>query len=286
MSTEQRASHLNGRLADSMTDRASFLVRLYRRGTQKLIERWFGGVHAGLVVKSLYLQRSVAKFLRTGNKAILDAGCGPDGQLAALLATRYPQCSIEGWDLYCARASAHPSSPGAQANLLFRETDLASLTKVSAYDLIYSIDVLEHIHDYAEILDRFVRALRPGGLLFIHVPSIEQHTWFKATGVEAANDFRDHRPGDDHVREGFDKATLISELERRSVSVIEARWTFNGATSWFKEVFSLGERRRVRGIGLLLLPAVVLSVMGEMLIAPRRGNGVCVLGVKKGFGVQ
>jgi hypothetical protein len=89
MSAEQRAPHLNGRLADSIPDRAGLFVRLYRRVTQTLVERWFGGVHAGLVVKSLYLQRSVAKFLRTGNKAILDAGCGPEGQLATLLAARF-----------------------------------------------------------------------------------------------------------------------------------------------------------------------------------------------------
>lgn len=286
MSAVQRSPHLNGRLADSMPDRAGLFARLCRRVTQTLVERWFGGVHAGLVVKSLYLQRSVAKFLRTGHKAILDAGCGPGGQLAALLAARYPTCSVEGWDLYCACAAVSPTSHGAQANLILREADLASLTSVSAYDLVYSIDVLEHIHDYADVLDRLVMALRPGGLLFIHVPSTKQRTWFKATDAETANDFREHRAGDDHVREGFDKATLISDLERRSVSVVEARWTFNGVTAWFKEVFSLGERRRVRGIGLLLLPAVVLSVMGEMLMAPRRGNGVYVLGVKKGLGAQ
>jgi len=286
MSLELRSPHLNGRLADSIPDRAGFFARLCRRVTQTLIERWFGGVHAGLVVKSLYLQRSIAKFLRTGNKTILDAGCGPEGQLAALLATRYPTCSVEGWDLHYAPAEVSPTSHRAQANLLLREADLASLTKVSAYDLVYSVDVLEHIHDYADILDRLVRALRPGGLLFIHVPSTEQRTWFKATVAETANDFRTHRAGDDHVREGFDKAMLISELERRSVLVVEARCTFNGVTAWFKEVFSLGERRKVRGIGLLVLPAVVLSVMVEILMAPRRGNGVCVLGVKKGLGTQ
>jgi SAM-dependent methyltransferase len=185
-----------------------------------------------------------------------------------------------------ARAAVSPTPHGVQANLLFREADLANLTKVSAYDLVYSIDALEHIHDYADILDRLVTTLRPGGLLFIHVPSTEQRTWFKATDAETANDFRKHRAGDDHVREGFDKATLMSELERRFVSVVEARWTFNRVTAWFKEAFSLGERRRVRGIGLLLLPAVVLSVMGEILMAPRRGNGVYVLGVKKGLGAQ
>ena len=53
-----------------------------------------------------------------------------------------------------------------------------------------------------------------------------------------------------------------------------------------KEVLSREERRRVQGIGLLLLPEVVLSVVREMLIAPRRRNGVCVLGVRKGVGAQ
>ena len=53
-----------------------------------------------------------------------------------------------------------------------------------------------------------------------------------------------------------------------------------------KKVFSYEERQRVQGIGLLLLPVVVLSVVREMLIAPRRGNGVCVLSVRKGVGAQ
>lgn len=284
MSAEQQTSQCNGQPADLPVGRAGLLSRLYRCIMQISVDRWFGGVHAGLVVKSLYLQRSVAKFLRTGNRAILDAGCGPDGQLAAVLAARYPHCSVEGWDLYCPRAVGSAASGGARANLLFREADLASLAKVSAYDVIYSIDVLEHIHDYSHVLDRLVRALRIGGLLFIHVPSIEQRNWFTTTGAETANDFRDHRVGDDHVREGFDKATLAAELERRSISVLDARWTFSGLTAWLKEVFSLGERKRMPGIGLLLLPAVVLSVVGEMLIVPRRGNGMCVIGVKKDTG--
>ena len=278
MSVEPRATHPN-EVADSIPGRAGVCARLCRRVTQTLTERWLGGVHAGLVIKSLYLQRAVGKYLKNGQKTVLDAGCGPEGQLAALLATRYPRCSVEGMDLYCA-------SSGTRSNVFLREADLGTLTKVSAYDLVYSIDVLEHIHDYADVLDRLVRALRPGGLLFIHVPSAEQRNWFKATDAEAANDFREHRAGDDHVREGFEKAALIADLERRSVSVVEARWTFNGLTAWVKEVFSLGERRGVRGIGLVLLPAVVLSVMAEMVMAPRRGNGFCVLGVKKGPGAS
>lgn len=267
------------RIAGTRLERTSLLARIVGLVTRSVVERWLGGVHAGLVVKSLYLQRAVGRWLRTGDKAILDAGCGPEGQLAALLARRYPTCSVEGLDLYCVGS-------GSPSNLSLCEGDLSRLTKVSAYDLVYSIDVLEHIHDYADILDRLVRALRPGGWLFIHVPSSEQQNWFAATEAETANEFREHRAGDDHVREGFDQAGLVQELEQRAMTVVEARWTFNGLTRWVKEIFSLGERRGVPGIGLLLLPAVLLSVLIEMAIVPNQGNGLCVLAIKKGAGAS
>lgn len=105
MSAEPRTTHSN-EVAEPIPDRAGVCARLCRRVTQTLVERWLGGVHAGLVVKSLYLQRAVGKYLKSGQKTVLDAGCGPEGQLAALLATRYPTCSVEGMDLYCANPGA------------------------------------------------------------------------------------------------------------------------------------------------------------------------------------
>jgi len=88
------------------------------------------------------------------------------------------------------------------------------------------------------------------------------------------------------VHEGFSIAQFTNALERRSFSEVHARSTFGGVVAWFKEVFSLGEGRGIKSIGLLLLPVVVLCVVREMLIAPRRGNGVCVLGVREGVGAQ
>jgi len=76
------------------------------------------------------------------------------------------------------------------------------------------------------------------------------------------------------------------ETGRATLHVIPSIMNLFCARAWFKEVFSFGERRRVGGIGLFLLLAVALSVMGQMLMAPRRGNGVNVPGVKKGFGAQ
>ncbi len=75
---------------------------------------------------------------------------------------------------------------------------------------------------------------------------------------------------------------LRKALENRSIQVTNAQWTFNTLTSCLKGLFSLGERNRVRGIGILLLPFVIVSVCLEMLFPPKRGNGLWILGTKIG----
>lgn len=154
-------------------------ARLYRAVVRFVEERWLGGVHAGLVIKSLYLQRTAKRYLRQGSKKVLDAGCGETAQLANLLARRYPHCQVEGWDLHLATSAMMPSLRSrSYGNPILVEADLASLKKTAAYDLVYSIDVLEHIEDFQLVLDRLTVALRPGGMLFLHVPNLEQQVWF------------------------------------------------------------------------------------------------------------
>lgn len=252
--------------------------RLYRALRTVTADRWFGGVHAGLVVKSLYLRRAVRTFLGEGPKRILDAGCGPDGQLAVLVARKYPHVAVRGVDLQYdqGRVGSLPS------NVHLERGDLTGLADAETYDLIYTVDVLEHIHDYATVLERLARALRPGGLVCIHVPSAAQRHWFTATADSAPNDFREHRDGDDHVRDGFERDGLVADLERLGLTVREARWTFGAATSLVKELFSLGERRRVRGIGLMVLLPLVIAVLGELAVPPWRGNGLWLVAMKHG----
>lgn len=256
----------------------SVLDRVYRSVAGPLSERWLGGLHAGLVIKGLYLQWKVAAYLRQGGRVALDAGCGPEAQLAAMLAHRYPSCSFVGWDLH-----VNPDVKRAQpqANVSVIESDIARLAAVGEYDLVYSIDVLEHIEDFDGTLDRLVAALRSGGLLFIHVPSLDQRSWFGSGETEMPNQFRAHRSGDDHVHEGFDLPQLRQALERRSVEVLDARPTFGRWVALLKEIFSGGERQGIRGIGIVLLPAVLLAVALEMLLPPKRGNGSMILGKKR-----
>lgn len=256
----------------------SVLDKVYRTVANPLSERWLGGLHTGLVIKGLYLQWKVAAFLRQGGRRVLDAGCGPEAQLAAMLAVRYPTCTFVGWDLH-----VNPEVRGAlrHQNVSVIESDIARLASVDEYDLVYSIDVLEHIEDFDGTLDRLVTALRSGGLLFIHVPSLHQHSWFGSGETETPHHFRAHRSGDDHVHEGFSLSQLTHALERRPIEVLDTRATFGRWVALLKEMFSSGERQGIRGIGFLLLPGVLLAVGLEMLFSPKRGNGSMIVGLKR-----
>lgn len=255
----------------------SVLDKAYRAMANPLSERWLGGLHAGLVIKGLYLQWKVAAYLRQGGRRVLDAGCGPEAQLAAMLAARYPTCSFVGWDLH-----VNPDIKRIlqQPNVSVIESDITQLADRCQYDLVYSVDVLEHIEDFEGTLDRLVGSLRPGGLLFIHVPSLDQRLWFGAGERESLHQFRAHRSGDDHVHEGFSLSQLRQALRQRSMEVVDARPTFGRWVSLAKEVFSRGERRGLKGVGLLLLPAVVIGVLMETIVSPSRGNGSMILGRK------
>ena len=52
--------------------------------------------------------------------------------------------------------------------------DLLDLPWSSDWDVVFLLDVLEHIPDHAEVLRQVRRCLRPGGLLFVTAPALPQ----------------------------------------------------------------------------------------------------------------
>lgn len=257
------------------------LTRTYRSLTRYIGERWLGGLHAGLITKGLYLQVAARRYLRNGAKAVLDAGCGPEAQLAVLLATRYPSVSFEAWDLYLDQQALEKTCARLRLNnLSSKEADLTRLDITGGYDLIYSIDVLEHIEDYKGVLDRLVAALRPGGRLFLHVPALEQRHYFQGRSSDWSR-FRAHRAGDDHVREGFALGELQAELEGRGLQVVQSQLTFGPLAGRVADLYSTCEKRGVLGIGLIMLPLVLITACLEMAFPPHRGNGLWVEAMKR-----
>ncbi|MEU5715455.1 trans-aconitate 2-methyltransferase [Streptomyces sp. NPDC020403] len=98
---------------------------------------------------------------------IADLGCGP-GNVTALLADRWPQARVTGYDnspqmLERARAHAGP-------RLDFAEADAATWIPDEPYDLIVSNALLQWVPGHADRIPVWLDALTPGGVLAFQVP--------------------------------------------------------------------------------------------------------------------
>lgn len=107
--------------------------------------------------------------------AVLDFGCGNGGMLRLI-------------DGYVDRAEGLEVNPHAAATAralgLTVHADLAGLSAVSAYDVVVSNHVLEHIRDVPGTLEALRACLKPGGRLVLKLPiddwrAPKQQRWSK-----------------------------------------------------------------------------------------------------------
>ncbi len=128
-------------------------------------------------------------------KRVLDAACG-EGYGSALLAGS--AVSVLGVDLAPAALDHARARYATQANLRFEAGDVTALDALPAasFDLIVSLETLEHVHAQEAMIAGFARLLAPGGLLLLSSP--DKRTYSDATG------FRNEH----HVRELYREQLL------------------------------------------------------------------------------
>ena len=223
--------------------------------------------HVGAKIRWRWLLRAVAPLLAEGAQQVLDAGSG-NGDYAFRLARRYPQATLHGVELDADHVAACQARLRAEPlpNLTFTQGDLTEPLGTEVYDLIYSVDVLEHIADDRAALGNLARALRPGGRLLIHTPLVPQRHWLRRFDL-------DRCVRADHVRQGYGEAELKAKvreagLEPTSVRYTHGRW---GTLAW--ELWMLARWRLLAK--LLLWPLAMLLIGLELACPPSWGN--CIL---------
>lgn len=238
-------------------------------------ERWVGSLHAGALVKGLYLQWTLGPRLRRAPGIAFDAGCGELAPFTRLLARRFPAWRFLGIDLKIAEGDRR------LPNLLLCRGDLTRPPVAGPFDVIWSVDVLEHLEDVEACVRALVERLSPGGWLVLHVPSLRQRHFLPGVDLEYSW-LGPPGAGDAHVREGFSPEQLTAWLQEAGCDVLSCRFTFGRAVTILKEVFMLGEARRIPGVGLGLFPFVVLAAWLERWFGGRSGNGLLLLAGRVG----
>lgn len=164
---------------------------------------------------------------RGGEQHILDAGSG-FGQYTYKLSGMSSKWRILAVDVKEEQVSDCNRFMRAigRHNVLFKIADLVKYREPESYDLILSVDVMEHILEDVEVFRNFHASLRPGGMLLISTPSdqggSDVHGEDEASFIE------------EHVRDGYNIKEIEDKLRAAGFSKVQARYSYGkpGQVSW------------------------------------------------------
>jgi SAM-dependent methyltransferase len=229
------------------------------------------GMHAR--IRNAHVLRVLEGLAVPPNARLLDAGCG-HAYSAFWLAQRFPGYHLVGieQDAALVATNARIASKLGLVGMEFRHASVESLDEQHAYDLLFSIDVLEHVEDDVGCLRRFRRALKPKGVLLLHLPlrHQEQQRVFPA--------FRRHLIGD-HVRDEYVPREIEAKLNEAGFRVRWQGWGFGLPGELAFELNYLGWRRAwVRNLlALLTFPLALMLAYLDVKWPPERGNSLLLL---------
>lgn len=118
------------------------------------------------------------------------------------------------------------------------ETDLFTYQTPTQYDLVLSCGLIEHFNDTADIINRHIAFLKPGGTLFITLPN------FKAVNGWFQRKF-DKDNYDKHNINSMDPALLASICKAAGLQVVQSRY-FGKFSIWLEN-----ENQRTTGVRML-----------------------------------
>ncbi len=234
---------------------------------------WYERVYVrclGVPISGLRIRlRRVLPATRGVHGKILDAGCGP-GVFTMELAKLHPQAEVVGIDIdesAVQRATIIAERAGI-TNCRFEVADVTSLEFKGEFDLVLSVDNLEHIEDDVRAMRNLLRALKPGGKLVVHVPGYYRRWLMFRRRVNF------HVPG--HVRPGYTADQLAEKLERAGFEVQHSRYTYGMLETFTNNISYLisGAERRNKQIYAVVFPFLLgLSYFGKFS-RPSWGAGV------------
>lgn len=211
-----------------------------------------------LLLRSWHIRRELRILKREGfnPKHIADAGSG-FGQYVFYLSKKFSDTRITGLDIKQEQVddcNSFFSSIGQHDKVSFEYADLTTLEVSETYDLILSVDVMEHIEDDRTVFKRFYTGLKPGGVLLISTPSDQG-------GSDVHHEHEDSFI-DEHVRDGYGVDEIDEKLREAGFSDIHVRYSYGkpGKISWKLSMKYPIQLANASKLFMLILPFYYLVV--------------------------
>lgn len=205
-----------------------------------------------IFLRSWYVRREL-KNIRTLTKDkklnIYDAGSG-FGQYTYFMSKKLTPCNIfavdvkEDWINEC----KHFFESKKADKVRFEVEDLTKINHTEKFDLILSVDVMEHIEDDKLVFKNFYKALKKDGYLLINTPSIY--------GGSDVYDDKDESFIGEHARDGYSPEDLRNKLEPLGFKIENIKFTYGfwGDKAWRLGIKTPMQLLNASKLFFLLLP--------------------------------
>jgi SAM-dependent methyltransferase len=155
---------------------------------------------------------------------ILDAGFGY-GNYSYFLARKYPAVFISAVEIdrvQVERFTRFAEKCGLK-NIKTEVCDLRQLNYEGHFNLVLSVDVIEHIAEDCRVFENFYRALKPAGALILHTPYFRGGAHSEATVSHP-----------EHIRPGYKAEEIENKLRGAGFKRVEHHFTYGslGMVSW------------------------------------------------------
>ncbi len=231
--------------------------------------------------------RSIQKESPEEEMNILDAGSG-FGQYCHRMSNLFPKAKILGVDVKQEQMDDCNNffrQIGKGDRVSFTVADLTKFKLPNHYQLILSVDVMEHILEDEQVFQNFNESLQQGGILLISTPSDQGGSDADHHEEEGVHGFIE-----EHVRDGYNKEELRAKLIRAGFSKVEITYTYGtyGSVAW---MLSMKFPIRLLGVSkifyvllplyyLLIFPFCAILNWLDVCRINKSGTGLLVKAVK------
>jgi SAM-dependent methyltransferase len=183
-----------------------------------------------LLLRTWHVKKAIRKIAPTlpENAYILDAGSG-FGQYTWRISSLNKGWMIKAIDINKEQVddcNVFFAGAGRSDRVRFETADLTLLNDKDLYDLVLTIDVMEHIEKDELVFSCLYNALKNNGILLISTPSDQ--------GGSDVRRQEEHSFIDEHVREGYGISEIEQKLKTAGFRSVNVSYTYGpaGSISW------------------------------------------------------
>ena len=235
-----------------------------------------------LLLRTWHVKKALRKIARhfPAEASVLDAGSG-FGQYTWRMSKMNTRWNIKAVDINSEQTedcNRFFTKTGLSDRVMFQTGDLTALSDLNSYNIILSVDVMEHIEEDVLVFTNFCKSLKENGILLISTPSDK--------GGSDVHNVNEKSFIDEHVRDGYSIEDITKKLTQAGFKNIEAGYTYGkpGNISWCLSMKYPVKMLNISYLFFIILPfyyliffpvSIILNIF-DLILTHKTGTGLLV----------